>query len=191
MIVIREQKTNGRKKRKNEMKKFASFLCVVLALTFGIVLTPILSSAAEFSYPGPPAFMVPHPSSCVDIDKISPEQIWYVKCPNDIYFEAYVWPIAEGVDLKDSAGKIYKPILEKSQAASAKISGNKEITLSDGTKANYTEMNWMTVLPPNPGYGVVTMVVTAYKDGKAVTVVAHAWMDANKYEKLVKSLTFK
>ena len=57
------------------MKKIAASLCVVLALTLGIILVPALTSAAEFSYDGPPAFTVTYPAgSTNDEEKTDPTQ---------------------------------------------------------------------------------------------------------------------
>ena len=51
------------------MRKIAASLCVVLALTLGITLVPALTSAAEFSYDGPPAFTVTYPAGSTNEEK--------------------------------------------------------------------------------------------------------------------------
>ena len=66
---------------------------------------------------------------------------------------------------------------------------NKEISLSDGTKAYYSEMSWSHA--PSGGTPITTMIVGAYKDGKWVYVTAHPWDNYNAAEKIVKSLKFK
>lgn len=74
---------------------------------------------------------------------------------------------------------------------------NKEITLSDGTRAYYREMDW--VHASSGGTLITTKVVSAYKDGKVVFIAAHAWGNLytgefqryNTAEKIVKSLKFK
>jgi hypothetical protein len=170
------------------MKKIAVPLCVVLALAFGIAFLPTLSSAAEFTYPGPPAFTVTYPDGSTPDEKTSPEQVWRIKTPAGLIVDAGVAPIPEGIPLKDYAEKSYKPGLEKSQGATAKMSENKEITLSDGTKAYYSEMDWTH--PPTQA-NITTMLVTVYKDGKMVYVDAHPWDNYGVAEKIVKSLKFK
>ena len=169
------------------MKKTTS-RCFVLALIFGFSLLATLASAAEFSFAGPPAFTVTHPAGSSDEDKDTPEQVWRIQYPVGLFCDASVSPIPEGIDLKDYAEKAYKPSLEKSQKATAKVSDNKEITLSDGTKAYYSEISWTH---PPTGTPITTMFVTVYKDGKVVNVGAHPYMDFGKYEKIVKSLKFK
>ena len=171
------------------MKKIAASLCVVLAITLGITLVPALTSAAEFSYDGPPAFTVTYPAgSTNEEEKTDPTQIWRIQYPGGYFADASVAPIPEGIALKDYAEKAYKPVLEKGQSATARMSENKEITLSDGTKAYYSEISWTH---PPTGTPITTMIVSAYKDGKVVTIGAHPYGNYGQYEKLVKSLKFK
>jgi hypothetical protein len=171
------------------MKKIAASLCVVLALALGIILVPVLTSAEEFSFAGPPAFTVTYPGGSTNEDeKTDPTQIWRIQYPGGFFADASVAPIPEGIALKDYAEKAYKPGLEKGQGASARMSENKEITLADGTKAYYSEISWTHPPTSTP---ITTMIVSAYKDGKVVTIGAHPYMDYGKYEKLVKSLKFK
>jgi len=170
------------------MKKFAASLCVVLALTLGIALAPALSSAAEFSFAGPPAFTVTYPAGSSEDEKTSPEQVLRIQFPGGFFVDVGVSPIPEGIALKDYAEKGYKPGLEDSQKTLVKMGDNKEITLSDGTKAYYSEMNWTHPPTQTP---IVTMIVSAYKDGKVVYVDAHPYTTYGTYEKIVKSLKFK
>jgi hypothetical protein len=170
------------------MKKITVSLGVVLALILGITLLPSLSSAAEFSFAGPPAFTVTYPGGSTEDEKTDPSQVLRIQYPGGFFVDVAVSPIPEGIALKDYAEKGYKPGLEKSQGANAKMGDNKEITLSDGTKAYYSEMNW---IHPPTGTAIVTMIVSAYKDGKVVTVDAHPYGNYSTYEKIVKSLKFK
>jgi len=164
-------------------------LCFLLALTLGIAFLPALSSAEEFSFAGPPAFTVTYPDGSTPDEKTAPEQVWAIKTPSGVVIQASVGPIPEGVALKDVAEKAYKPGLEKSQGAKAKMSENKEITLSDGTKAYYSEMDWIHA--PSGGTPITTMVVSVYKDGKWVYTAGHPWENYNEPMKIVKSLKFK
>jgi hypothetical protein len=170
------------------MKKLAC-LGFVLALTLGIALVPVLVSAAEFSYPGPPAFTVTYPDGSSDDEKTAPEQVLRIKTGPGLVVDVGVSPIPEGITLKDYAEKSYKPGLEKAVGANAKLSENKEITLSDGTKAYYSELDW--VHAPSGGTPITTMVVSVYKDGKVIYVDAHPWDNYGAAEKIVKSLKFK
>ena len=170
------------------MKKTAITLSVVLALTLGIALVPTLTSAAEFSYDGPPAFTVTYPNGSTPDEKNAPEQVWAIKTPSGVVIQASVALIPEGVELKNAAEKAYKPGLEKSQGTSVRMSDNKEITLSDGTKAYYSELSW-THTPTQAA--IVTVMVSVYKDGKWVYTTGHPWESFNEPMKIVKSLKFK
>ncbi|MBI4768470.1 MAG: hypothetical protein HY787_28405 [Deltaproteobacteria bacterium] len=170
------------------MKKKLACLCVVLALTLGVALVPALTSAAEFSFAGPPAFTVTYPDG-TDDEKTSPEQVLRIKTGAGLVVDVAVAPIPEGIALKDYAEKSYKPGLEKAVGANAKMGDNKEITLADGTKAYYSEMDWNHA--PSGGTLITTMVVSAYKDGKVVYVDAHPWDNYNVATKIVMSLKFK
>jgi hypothetical protein len=68
------------------------------------------------------------------------------------------------------------------------MSDNKEITLSDGTKAYYSEISWNHA--PSGGTTITTMMVSVYKDGEWVWVAAHPWDNFGAEEKIVKSLKF-
>jgi hypothetical protein len=81
-----------------------------------------------------------------------------------LVIQASVAPIPEGVELKDAAEKGYKPTLEQSQETKARMSDNKEITLSDGTKAYYSEI--IRNHAPSGGTSITTMMVSVYKDGE-------------------------
>lgn len=169
------------------MKKSLASLGLVLALILGIALVPGLVAAAEYSFAGPPAFTVTYPGGS-DKDKTG-DQVWAVITGAGLHIEVSVGPIPAGIELKDYAAKAYLPGLESSQGAKAKMGDNKEITLSDGTKAYYSEMNWNHA--QSGGTPITTMLVTAYKDGKYVNVADHPWDNYGVAERIVKSLKFK
>ncbi len=169
------------------MKKSLASLGLVLALILGIALVPGLVSAAEYSFAGPPAFTVTYPGGS-DKDKTG-DQVWAVITGAGLHIEVSVGAIPAGIELKDYAEKAYKPGLESSQGATAKMGDNKEITLSDGTKAYYSEMNWNHA--PSGGTPITTMMVTVYKDGKYINVADHPWDNYGVAERIVKSLKFK
>ena len=79
------------------MRKYAASLCVVLALTLVVALVPTLTSAAEFSYAGPPAFTVTHPGGAPD-ELSSPEIVWAVKTGGGLVVQASVHPFPKGLN---------------------------------------------------------------------------------------------
>lgn len=177
------------------MKKIVTSLCLVLSLTLGFTLLPAFSPAAEFSYPDPPAFTVTYPATDVEKVDATPPTVWAIKYPGEFFVDAAVEPIPQGIDLKDVAEKAYKPGFEAYQKSTGglttgttKLSENKEITLDGGIKAFYSELTWTHAPSGTP---IVTMVVSAYKDGKWIRVTAHPYDNFKTYEKIVKSLKFK
>ena len=170
------------------MKKGLASLGIVLALILGIALVPALTSAAEFSFAGPPAFTVTY-SDGSPKDKTG-DQVWAIITGAGLHIEVSVGAIPAGIELKDYAEKAYLPGLTASQGnAKVKMGDNKEMSLPDGTKAYYSEMDWIHA--PSGGTPITTMMVTAYKDGKYVNVAAHPWDAYNVATKIVKSLKFK
>jgi hypothetical protein len=169
------------------MKKATITLCLVLTMVLGIALAPTLTSAKEITWDGPPAFTVTY-SDGDATDKDGPDQVWAIKTGAGLVFQASVSPIPEGVALKDVAEKGYLPGLS-ALFGKVKMGDNKEITLSDGTKAYYSEMDWNHA--PSGGTLITTMIVSVYKDGKWVYVTAHPWDNYNAAMKIVKSLKFK
>jgi hypothetical protein len=168
------------------MRKIAAFSCLVLALILATALVPASSSADEFKYAGPPAFTVTYPSGFAPDPSQEPESVWRVKNASGLVAEATVYAIPEGITPKDYAEKSYMPGLIKSQKTNARMTENKEITLSDGTKAYYSEMEWK-----HPDVMITTMLVSVYKDGKCIVVAAHPWDNWRVPEKIVKSLKFQ
>ncbi len=163
-------------------------LYFLLVPILGIASLPGLSGAAEFSFAGPPAFTFTYPDSATPGEKTAPEQVWAVKTSAGVDIQASVAPIPEGIDLKDVAEKAYKPGLEQALKTAAKMSDNKEIALGDGTKAYYSEISWTH--PPTQT-AIVTVMVSAYKDGKWIFVTGHPWENFAEPMRIVKSLKFK
>lgn len=168
------------------MKKTAYAMIIVFTLVLGITLLPTLTRAAEYSFAGPPAFTVTY-SDGSPKDKTG-DQVWAIITGGGLHVEVSVGAPPAGIDLKDYAEKAYMPSLMQTQGAKAKMSDNKEFTLSDGTKAYYSEVDWTH---PPTGAAITTMMVTVYKDGKYVNVAAHPWDNYGAADKIVKSLKFK
>lgn len=169
------------------MKKTAITLFVALVMILGIALVPTITWAEEFSYAGPPAFTVTYPKGSSKDKPTSPEQIWAIKTPEGVSIQASVGDIPAGVELKDYAEKSYKPGLESSQKTKVKIKTHKEYNLDDGTKAYYSELEWL-----HQGQTLITtVIVSAYKGGKFVTVTGHPWGDPDEPTEIVQSLKFK
>jgi hypothetical protein len=169
------------------MKKTAITLFVVLGMTLTIALAPTLTWAAEYSYAGPPAFTITYPDGSQPNPKADKGQVWRIKTPEGVDIQAIVGVIPEGIELKDYAEKGFKPGLEASQKTTAKMKSNKEYELADGTKAYYSEIEWMW----QGSTLITTVMIAAYKDGKLVYVAAYPWADPDEPIEVVQSLKFK
>jgi hypothetical protein len=169
------------------MKKTAIALFIVLSMTLGVALFPTLSWAAEFSYPGPPSFTITYPDGSKPNDKVDPGQVWRIKTPEGVDIQAIVGIIPEGIELKDFAEKSFKPGLEASQKTKAKMKSNKEYDLADGTKAYFSQIEWMW----QGSTLITTVMVAAYKGGKLVYAAAYPWANPDEPIEVVQSLTFK
>ena len=168
------------------------YLLMVMAMTLTNLLVPTLSSADEFKYEGPPAFTVTYPTGSMPEPNLHPKNVWSIKTPPGVVVRASVAPIPEGLELKDVAEKYYLPELKKFVGSSVWMDDNKEITLSDGTKAYYSEMSWnYRGERIYDTLRIVSMVVFVFKDGKLVNVQAHPWNNFSASEKIVKSLKFQ
>lgn len=169
--------------------RFNLFIFLLL-LTSGIALLPTLSLGEEFSFSGPPAFTITYPDGSKPADRTAPDQVWAVKTPTGVDVQAGVNPMPPEFEdyLKEIAGKLYKPGLQKAAGSNVSMSENNEITLADGTKAYYSELKWIA-LPYK--VQITTMLVTACKNGKWVYVAGHAWNSFETIRKVVQSLRFK
>ena len=168
------------------MRKTLTVMAVVSMLMMGMVLLPTFSSAAEFKYAGPPAFTVTYPDGSKKTDMDSPEQVFAAKTPSGLTIQAAVAAVPEGLALKD-AGAAYSVGLGKSQNSEVEVLTNEEIELEDGTKAYYTEIEWMY----QGSTLITTMIVSVYKDGKWIYTAAHPWSDLDEASEYVKSLVME
>jgi CubicO group peptidase (beta-lactamase class C family) len=133
-----------------------------------------------------PAFKFEYPLGSKKAAISYPGQVMVMKTPGDIEFSAFVGDIPEGMKLEDFGPKFYAPPLEN-LGSNIKVISNKEITLKCGTKAYRTDIKWMW----NNSLLITTYLVSAYKDGKIIFVLAHPWKYHDKAEPIVQSLNFK
>jgi class 3 adenylate cyclase/pimeloyl-ACP methyl ester carboxylesterase len=152
-------------------------------------LAPTITREVEFSFDGQPAFTVTYPDGSKEEKPEDPAAVWQIRTPSGVSVSASIRPIPEGIELKDVAEKAYKPLLEERLHTKSKLNSNEEITLLDGNTAYYSEMYWNHA--PSGGLPITTMVVSVYKEGKWVFIVAHTWINFHVSMKIVKSLRFK
>jgi hypothetical protein len=172
--------------------KINSLVLMVLALALITAVVPTLALADEFKFDGPPAFTVNYPKGSKPEPNIDPENVWSIKTPGGVIVRARVAPIPEGLELKDAAEKWFLPGLIKLVKTSVRMIDNKEITLSDGTKAYYSEITWD--YRGQTGWDslkIITMLVSVFRDGKLVAISAGPWDNFGASMEIVKSLKFQ
>jgi hypothetical protein len=180
--------------------KIYSLVFMVLALGLITAVVPNRALADEFKFNGPPAFTVVYPKGSKTVPNLDPANVWSIETPKTQGFvvRARVAPIPEGLELKDVTEKWLLLLLEKNSQTSARIIENKEITLSDGTKAYYSESTWRyyfkDIMANRPEYlFITTMHVSVFKDGRLVSVTASSWKkdDFDEAREIAKSLKFQ
>ncbi len=133
-----------------------------------------------------PAFKFEYPNGSRKKATDAPNQIMAMENPAGVVFQAAVADIPEGMKLADVGPKALAVALEK-VGSNVKVISNKGITLKDGTKAYRTDMEWLF----QGSFSITTLVVSALKDGKWVSLATHPWQAPNEVASIVESLTFK
>ena len=138
-----------------------------------------------FSRRSPPAFEFEYPLGSKKQELDEPGQVMRMKSLDEISFSASIIEIPSGIKLKAFGSKSYAKALEKS-GSHIQVISNKEITLKCGTRAYRTEITWLW----KNWVSIKTVLVTAYKDGKAVFVCAHSLKGFRTVEPIFQSLSF-
>ena len=105
------------------------------------IAPPLLSTAEEYKYSGPPAFTLRYPQGRTEFEFIAPEKVFKVETFGElIEFNVFVEGIPKDIKLEDVGLKIALPRFEKKVNAKIKVLSNEEIELACGTKAYKTKM---------------------------------------------------
>ena len=88
--------------------------------------------------------------------------------------------------IKDFGPQFWTQVLEN-YGSNIKVISNKEIVLKCGTKAYRTDITWWW----NNTIRMTDFVVSVYKDGKCIYLLAETWKYHDKLEPIVQSLTLK
>ncbi len=134
----------------------------------------------------PPAFEFEYPPGSKKLEVVNPGQVMRMKTLDDIDFSASIIEIPPGIILEAFGPEIYAKNLEK-VGSHIQVISNKRITLKGGTRAYRTEIRWLW----KNSISIKTILVTAYKNGKAVFVCAHPWKGSRTIEPIFQSVGFK
>jgi len=168
-------------KTRSQLERFWS------ALRKAGIVPPLLSSAVQFTYKGPPAFTLMHPEGRTEREFLSPEKVFKVEAYEGlIEFNVFVADIPKDMKLADVGPKGFAPVLEKDVGAEVEVLSNEEIELVDGTKAYRARMEWL-----NKQKVLITLLlVSAFKENKWIYVAAVTVGDPGEIEQLAQSLRF-
>jgi hypothetical protein len=139
-----------------------------------------------FSRTAPPAFEFGYPPGSKKEGIDSPGQVMRMKTLDDIDFSASIVDIPAGIKLEAFGPKIYVKGLER-VGSHIQVISNEKITLRGGTRAYRTEITWLWKY----SLSIKTILVTAYRNRKAVFVCAHTWKTSRTVEPIFQSLRFK
>ena len=133
-----------------------------------------------------PAFKFEYPLGSRKEAVLYPGQVMRMRTPGNILFSAYVVDIPEGMKIKDFGPQFWTQVLEN-YGSNIKVISKKEIVLKCGTKAYRTDITWWW----NNTIRMTDFVVSVYKDGKCIYLLAETLKYHDKLESIVQSLTLK
>jgi len=133
-----------------------------------------------------PAFQFEYPAGSYKAETDAPGQIMRMKGPGHMAVRASIINVPKGIPVREFGPEFYLQNLKK-HGTSFEIASNKEIILKCGTKAYRTDINWIW----NKNVSMRTLLVSVYKDGKAVFLNTVSWNNSHqKCEPIIRSLTF-
>ena len=133
-----------------------------------------------------PAFQFEYPAGSYKAETDAPGQIMRMKGPGHMAVRASIIKVPNGIPIQEFGPKFYLQNLKK-HGTSVEVTSNKEIILKCGTKAYRTDIKWLW----NRNVSMRTLLVSVYKDGKAVFLNTVSWNNSHKKcEPIIQSLTF-
>jgi len=151
------------------------------------IVPPIVSSAQEFRYKGPPAFSIMYPKGKTETESLDPKRVFKAETYEElIELLVFVEDIPKGIELENVGPKTLVHVIEKIVNAKIEVLSNEEIELADGTKAYKTTMEWTH----RKGYLVTLQLVSVFKKHKWVYIVAVTTGDPREITELAESLKF-
>ncbi|MEJ2640155.1 MAG: hypothetical protein P8010_11305 [Desulfosarcinaceae bacterium] len=140
----------------------------------------------RFSRTAPPAFEFEYPLGSKKQGVDNPGQVMRMRSLDDIDFSASIIDIPAGIKLEDFGPKTYAKSLE-TVGSQIEVISNEKNALKGGTRAYRTEITWLW----KNSLSIKTILVTAYRNRKAVFICAHSWKTSRTVEPIFQSLRFK
>jgi len=140
-----------------------------------------------WEYDGKPSFSINFPEESQRMQVDSPNQVFAARTKEGVTFQAAVNDIWPGSTLDQWAQAYVDGVVSAGIGRNARVTSNTETTLSCGTKAYRSEIQWLHI--PSGGR-LLTQAMAAFKDGNTVFVVAHPIVNPESVIPIVESLRF-
>ena len=148
-------------------------------------------SSASYRHEGFPAFRIGFPAGTRERAPGAPGDVFSGSTPDGVDFDVSVtdFPFAGILMPIEKAAEYFVGLTEASGTGSDfEITRNEPITLGDGSPAYRSEVGWRDV---ESGATVATQLVSAYRGGRLVMVVAHPSRGGAEASGIVESLRFE
>ncbi len=148
-------------------------------------------SPASYRHDGFPAFRIGFPEGTRERAPGAPGDVFSGSTPDGVDFDVSVtdFPFAGILMPIEKAAEYFVGLTEASGTGSDfEITRNEPITLGDGSPAYRSEVGWRDV---ESGATVATQLVSAYRGGRLVMVVAHPSRGSGEASGIVESLRFE
>ena len=156
-------------------------------------LRPATGTAARerklFLHTGVPKFKLEYPQGSKKLSSTSPYVPLWMRTLSKEDFYVVVTNIPYGRELSEIGTKVFlSRFVKLGIGSNFEVISNEGFTLKDGTQAYRTEINWL--------YGdgntwQTTLLVSAFKDGKRVSVIVHTYGDPAEVAWIAESLIFE
>jgi tetratricopeptide (TPR) repeat protein len=156
-------------------------------------LRPATGTAAKkrklFVHTGVPKFKLKYPQGSKKLSSTSPYVPLRMRTLSKEGFNVIVADIPNGRDLSEIGSKVFlSRFIDLGIGSNFEVISNEAITLKDGTQAYKTEINWL--------YGdgnswLTSLLVSAFKDDKRVSVIVHTYGDPAEVAWIAESLKFE
>ena len=146
-----------------------------------------LQAPTSFTYDGEPAFTITFPSGTEIAAPTQPGEVFAGSTPQGVKFTASVADIPDGLARAEAASFVIGMAAADGAGSDFEVTDNRPITLADGTPAYRSEVAW--VYTPS-ALNLRTQIVSAFRNGKLVWVIAHPQERMAHISTIVESLRF-
>lgn len=140
-----------------------------------------------FRYDGEPSFTIAFPAESTRTKPTTPDGVFSATTAEGVALQATVADISPGLALDRVVYDYAETITSGGFGSNVKVTVNREIALKDGTTAYRSEVQWLYI---QSSARLMTQIVSAYRDGKIVRIMAHPSGQSERADAIVESLRF-